>query len=57
MATAGLIQIIAVGTALVYQVMILGWVDLIRLLPESACDIFSQQLKHALNIRCLFMLG
>ena len=26
-------------------------------IEESACDIFSQRLKHALNIRCLFMLG
>ena len=46
MANAGSIHTIAAGTALIYQ-----------LKPESACDIFSQRLKHALNIRCLFMLG
>ena len=31
MATAGSIHIIAAGTALIYQLMILGWLDLIKL--------------------------
>ena len=31
MATAGSIHIIAAGIALIYQLMILGWVDLIIL--------------------------